>query len=340
MPWIWSSSTEVCNLEAFGAASNHIAFLLLNSFSSLDLSAALDALNEANSYDQTARFSWSLLSEHGNAVLASNGLPISVDGSISSVTKRGTVIILGGEDFIGASTQPVLAWLRSQSRKGSYVGAVGSAVFTLAKAGIVSNEPVTAHWRYRGAIAEHCPDLELKQNIFCIGEKILTCAGGAATLDLMLQLIAKNSDSSIANWVADRLVCGSYRTGQEEQTVAEFLHTGERNAKLASAIGFMRSNLEEPIPVQEIAASVGISVRQLERLFKALLSTSPIAFYRKLRLEHARRLLHQTSLPIIEISIASGFGSQSHFARLYRRHFGVSPHQDTAISLGNSSSNL
>jgi len=340
MPSVSTERSGYCEPEAALAASTHFAFLLLRSFSCLDLCAALDALNEANQFDQTPRYSWSLFSEDGNAVLASNGLYMNVDGPMMPVSRRDTVIVLGGNEYVKASTLPVLAWLRSVSRKGSRMGAVGSAVFTLAKAGIVSNEPVTAHWRYRGAIAEHCPDLVFNQNIFSIHDKNLTCAGGAATLDMMLQLIAGNSGRRIASWVADRLVCGSYRTGQEEQSVAEFLHTGKRNAKLASAIGSMRSNLEEPIPVHEIAASVGISVRQLERLFKALLSTSPKAFYRKLRLEHARHLLHQTSLPIIEISIASGFSSQSHFSKLYRRHFGVSPHQDAAVSLGNKSRNL
>jgi transcriptional regulator GlxA family with amidase domain len=340
MPGVSTARIGSCEPEAASAVSTHFAFLLLRSSSSLDLCAALDVLNEANQFDQTPRYSWSLFSEDGNAVLTSNGLSMNVDGPMMPVSRRDTVIVLGGKEYVDASTLPVLAWLRSVSRKGSRIGAVGSAVFTLAKAGVLLNEPVAAHWVYRGAIAETCPDLDLEQNIFCIGKKSLTCVGGAATLDMMLQLIAENSGSSIANWVADRLVCGSVRTGQEEQSVAEFLHTGKRNTKLASAIRLMQSNLEEPIPVQEIALSVGISVRQLERLFKALLSTSPKAFYRKLRLEHARRLLHQTALPIIEISIASGFSSQSHFSRLYRRHFGVSPHQDAAISLGNRSRNL
>ncbi len=331
MPSVSTERTRSCEPEAASAVSTHFAFLLLRSFSSLDLCAALDVLNEANQFDQTPRYSWSLFSEDGNAVLASNGLSMNVDGPMMPVSRKSTVIVLGGKEYVGASTLPVLAWLRSVSRKGARIGAIGSAVFTLAKAGVRLNGPVSAHWAYRGAIAEHCPDLELKQNIFCIGEKSLTCAGGASTLDMMLQLIALTSDGRIANWVADRLVCSSFRTGQEDQGATEFVHMRERNSKLAKAIRVMQSRLEEPVSAQEIAVLTGVSMRQLERIFKAHMATSPKAFYVKLRLEHARRLLQQTELPLIEIAIASGFQSQSHFSRLYRKQFGVSPLLDVGI---------
>jgi AraC family carnitine catabolism transcriptional activator len=201
----------------------------------LDLCAALDVLNEANQFDQTPKYSWSLFSEDGNAVLASNGLSMNVDSPMMPISRRDTVIVLGGKEYLSASTLPVLAWLRSVSRQGARIGAIGSALFTLTKAGVHLNGPVSAHWAYREAIAEHYPDLELKHNIFCIGEKSLTCAGGAATLDMMLQLIALTSDSRIANWVADRLVCSSFRTGQEDQGAAEFVHMRKRDSKLEKA---------------------------------------------------------------------------------------------------------
>jgi transcriptional regulator GlxA family with amidase domain len=331
MPSVSTERSRSCQPEMASAVSTHFSFLLLRSFSSLDLCAALDVLNEANQFDQTPKYSWSLFSEDGNAVLASNGLSMNVDSPMMPISRRDTVIVLGGKEYLSASTLPVLAWLRSVSRQGARIGAIGSALFTLTKAGVHLNGPVSAHWAYREAIAEHYPDLELKHNIFCIGEKSLTCAGGAATLDMMLQLIALTSDSRIANWVADRLVCSSFRTGQEDQGAAEFVHMRKRDSKLAKAIMVMQSSLEEPISAKEIAVSTGVSTRQLERIFKAHMATSPKAFYMQLRLEHARRLRHQTALPLIEIAIASGFQSQSHFSRLYRKQFGVSPLLDVGI---------
>ena len=110
--------------------------------------------------------------------------------------------------------------------------------------------------------------------------------------------------------------------------MSEFGRTGVRHEKLAAALSLMRSNLEEPLTPGRIADLVGLSVRQLERLFSKYLQTTPKVYYTRLRLDYARSLLLQTNMRIIDVALAAGFNSQTHFAKVYRRYFGKSPHQE------------
>ncbi|MCV2865183.1 AraC family transcriptional regulator [Defluviimonas sp. WL0075] len=188
-------------------------FFLLRSFSALDLCAALDALKEANSFDGTARYTWTTLSEDGNPVVASNGLGFTADGMLSNLDRRDTVIVLGGDDFVSAGTLPVQAWLRRQARKGVTVGGLRRAAFVLARAGLLDDHETAAHWSCQAALKEVHPDLEITRGVFQMGEARFTGAGGASTLDIMIHLISREQGTDVATWVADRLVYSAHAAG-------------------------------------------------------------------------------------------------------------------------------
>lgn len=312
------------------AAPRRFVFVLMPSFSPFDLASAVEALSAANNFDRIHRFDWRVINETGQPMQAANGLTVAVDGALSEVGRGDLVMVLGGSLTHGSDI--LFGWLRRAFRLGAWLGGIGGGTAILARAGVVSDRQVTTHWSLRSALIEQYPALHLSRSIFTVDRGLATCAGGAAVLDMMLHLITEGHGSEVGLAVADQLVCSAARSSQQDQTIAEHCRTGQRHEKLTEALSLMRREMEDPWSPSEIAAHVGLSTRQLERLFARYLNASPKVFYTRLRLENARALLQQTNMRIIDVAIASGFGSQTHFSKLYRRHYGIPPHQERGLS--------
>lgn len=313
---------------AEAVAARRCIFLLLPTFSPLDLSSAVAALEAANKHDGTARYDWRVVSEDGLAVTAPNGLGVAVDGGLPELSRGSMIFVCGGCGPEPGVSLKVLGWLRKAQRMGLPLAALGGGIMALARAGLLSGRRASAHWAQRASLAEMHPDVEVKSSLFTLDGTLITCAGGTATVDMMLNLISDHHGGDVATAAADMMVCSAARKGSQDQTVSEFGRTGVRHEKLAAALSLMRSNLEDPLPPGSIAGLVGLSVRQLERLFSKYLQTTPKVYYTKLRLDYARSLLLQTNMRIIEVALAAGFNSQTHFAKVYRRYTGKSPHQE------------
>ncbi|MBE1283326.1 MAG: helix-turn-helix domain-containing protein [Rhodobacteraceae bacterium] len=313
-------------------AQHNYCFLLLPSFSPFELSSAVAALDAANRVDGTLRYAWRTVSESGLPVRATNGLTIGVDGGLDPVRRDETVIVCGGAGLSQDCSQPVLGWLRKAARRGCTLGALSGGTYALAVAGLLSERRVTTHWSLRSATREICPDVELEGSIYTIEDKRITCAGGAAVLDMMLQLVSKQHGVEVATAVSDRLIYTVPRSADSTQTISDHCRTGVRHEKLSAALRIMRAELEDPWTPSQIAEQVGLSTRQLERLFSKYLNATPKVFYTRLRLENARSMLQQTDMKIIEVGLANGFTSQSHFSRVYRKVFGISPNAERGFA--------
>ncbi|MEM8957690.1 MAG: GlxA family transcriptional regulator [Pseudomonadota bacterium] len=326
-----SVAPELTLASAKPAAAEAIRFVLLplKSFVATDLTFVIDALHEANVFSGRDVYSWSIASETGQPVTATNGMQVSAQVILPELTHRDTIIVISGEKYEESATLGVLSWLRRQARRGVRAGGIGSAAYTLAKAGLLQRNPASLHWSYRAAISETNPDLEVSSVIFENSEKRFTCAGGVSTLELMLQIIERDIDAYTAAWISDRLICSNPRNEKYEQRISDAYRLGFRHPKLAAAIRTMSTQFEDPLSLAEVAESAGISARQLERLFAKYLSQTPKKFYLQQRLENARALLQQTNMTVTEVALASGFTNASHFSRCYKRHFGKTPMQDT-----------
>lgn len=310
------------------AVLKRYALFLQPSFSAFDLMAILECLKDANKLEDVKRYEWVLLSEDGQPVVASNGIPIPVDADMIVLDRRDTLIVLAGEEFVSTSTLPVQGWLRRNARLGVTIGAVSSAAYTLLQAGILKDHEIATHWSYESALRERFKDVTVSKSVFSAGQNRFTCAGGVATTDLMLQLISQEQGHEVATWVADSIVCSNPRTSASDQLISNAARLPERNAKVSQAVEIMRANLEATISPSQIASQVGVSTRQLERLFQKFLRSTPKAYYMKLRLQVARSLLLQTELSVIEVALATGFTTPSHFSKNYRRHFNTAPHKE------------
>ncbi|MCB1389085.1 MAG: GlxA family transcriptional regulator [Rhodobacteraceae bacterium] len=306
----------------------HFVFLLLNQFTFLSFAAAIEPLRIANRMSGQQLYRWTLLSESGRSVTCSNGATMLVDGGLGEVGRDDVVIVCGGVDVRGNTTQPVVNWLRKVARKGSVIGGLCTGAHTLAEAGLLEHRRATIHWENRDGFLEEFSDTELTKSVFVIDGNRLTAAGGTASIDLILTMVADDHGKDLANAVADQLIYTTIRTDRDIQRLSIPTRIGVRHTRLSKVIERMEQSIEEPVSPAELAEEVGMSTRQLERLFRRYLNRSPKRYYMELRLARARNLLMQTELSVINVALACGFASPSHFSKCYRAQYGTTPYRE------------
>lgn len=305
------------------------AFLLIPGYSQLGFACALEALSLANLHpsDQTF-YTWRLIGETGAPVAAYNGVTTTVDAALPELDRKETLVVCAGDRAGEGSTRAILNWLRRETRKGMDFGALSSGTYTLALAGLLSGKRVTTHWQYRDALTELLPDVIIENSLYSVDGRVFTTAGGAASMDMMLDRVMSDYGPELATWVADQMVYTDPRAASQGQRLSRRARPDMQHGKLGLAMQIMENNLEDPLRPDEIAQVIQLSTRQLERLFAKYLGMSPKRHYLQLRLEKARGLLRQTSLSVTDICVACGFQSLSHFSKSYRGTFGLSPGQE------------
>lgn len=303
----------------------HFLFVLIEEFSHLAFSCAVEPLRIANLLSGQTLYRWSFASEEGTRATCSNGSVTLVHHGLDRLPKCDRLFVLSGINMRVHVTRPLMAMLRREARHGTPIGALCSGAWILAEEGMLNGMKTAIHWEFHDAFMERFPEVNLVRNVFVADERHLTASGGTATADLMLHLIERDHGHDLSVAVADQMVYNAVRGSTSAQKVSLQSRAGMRNPHLSRAVQLMQDHLEEPISHAAIAREIGISARQLERLFGRYLNASPKKYYMDLRLERARHLLVQTELSIIDVAIASGFQSAGHFARVYRAAFGVTP---------------
>ncbi|UWQ80969.1 GlxA family transcriptional regulator [Leisingera sp. S132] len=303
-------------------------FVLLDKFTLLCFSAAMESLRIANRMAGKELYTWSVVGEGGETVTCSAGTVFQLDSDLDELQRDDTIMLCGGIDVQDASSKKILSWLRREARKGLMVGGLCTASYTLAKAGLLDGKRATIHWENADSFNEEFDEVELAKSVFVIDGNRLSTAGGTSSIDLMLKLIANDHGEDLANAVADQLIYSSIRTDQDTQRLSIPTRIGVRHPKLSMVIQMMEANIEEPISPSILAQDVGMSTRQLERLFRRYLNRSPKRYYMELRLQKARNLLMQTDMSVINVALACGFASPSHFSKCYRAHYDTTPYRE------------
>jgi len=305
--------------------TQHFTFILIEDFAHLAFSNAVEPLRIANLIKGEALYSFSLGAEGGQSVRASNETVTLVNHGVDDLPRCDRLFVLSGLQMRNRITPALLAMLRRERARGSNIGALCSGAYILAKAGFLDGQKCAIHWDYHDSFMEEFPDIPLVRNVFVADEKHITASGGSATADLMLHLIERDHGRDLAVAVADQMVYTAAREATAEQRVSLQSRNGMRNPHLTKAIARMQDHIEDPISPSVIAEDLGISTRQLERLFGRYLNTSPKKYFMELRLERARHLLLQTEMSVTEIACACGFEATGHFARVYKGAYGVTP---------------
>ena len=309
-------------------AIRRFVFLLLDQFTMLSFAGAIEPLRIANRVADKQLYSWALVGEGGNVATCSNGAAFKLDMGLEEISREDIVLVCGGVDVQEASTRAVLNWLRRESRRGATIGGLCTGSYTLAKAGLLDGKKATIHWENQDSFLEEFEDVTLTKSVFVIDGNRMSTAGGTSSIDLMLKLIADDHGEDLANTVADQLIYSAIRTDQDTQRLSIPTRIGVRHPKLSGVIQMMEQNIEEPISPAALAKEVGMSTRQLERLFRRYLNRSPKRYYMELRLQKARNLLMQTDMSVINVALACGFASPSHFSKCYRSHYNTTPYRE------------
>ncbi len=306
-------------------------FFLLNEFTLLSFAGAVDALRSANRQFEAPVYEWLLCGEGGESVTSSAGLSFRLDMDMVDLRRDDTLLVCAGLNVLENTSKKLLGWLRREARRGVTIGAMCTGPFVLARAGLLDGKRATIHWENHDSFSEEFTQIELTKSVFVAEGKRLTTAGGTSSIDLMLKLIADDHGEDIANIVANQLIYSSPPSAQkspQSPRLSAPSRINVRHPKLSAVIQMMEANIEEPIPPSILARDVGLSTRQLERLFRRYLSRSPKRYYMELRLGKARNLLMQTSMSVINVALACGFASPSHFSKCYRAHYSTTPYRE------------
>jgi len=240
-------------------------------------------------------------------------------------------VVCGGINIQQHTDKATLNWLRKIARQGRDVGSLCTACYVLAKAGLLNDYVCTIHWENMPAFSEAFPEIHLSGSLFEVDRDRFTCAGGTASLDMMLAMIAAQHGAALASAVAEQIIHSPIRHHSEHQRMSLPARIGARHPKLIGIIEKMEANLEEPLSPSILAREAGLSTRQLERLFRRYVDRSPKRYYLELRLKKARLLLLQTDMSVINVALACGFSSPSHFSKCYRAFYGRTPYREQGI---------
>ncbi|HEY5816828.1 MAG TPA: GlxA family transcriptional regulator [Mesorhizobium sp.] len=312
-----------------------LVFYLVPDFTMVAFATALEPLRIANRMLGYEAYRWRLASLDGQSVPASNGVLCAVNTSLEDERRKmagpdrpSMVIVCSGVNIESYSSKSTFAWLREEYNRGVAIGGLCTGAHVLAAAGLLSGKRCAIHWENLPGFAETFPKANVFADLFEVDQNIYTCAGGTAALDMMLKLIGDDFDDALVNRVCEQVLTDRVRSPSDRQRLPLRARLGVQNSKVLTIIELMEANLSEPLSLLDIADHVGLSRRQIERLFSTEMGRSPARYYLEIRLDRARHLLIQSSMPVVEVAVACGFVSASHFSKCYRELYARSPQQE------------
>jgi len=303
----------------------HVGFVLLRDYSMVAFANAVETLRMANYISRRALYRWSVVTPDGEAAVASNGLSLACTGGHDVLLDCDQIFVCGGTDVRAAVTETTRRLLRECAARGVPLGALCTGAFALASAGLLDGYRCAIHWENLAAIREEFRKVSFAQEVFIIDRDRITCSGGIAPMHLMLHLVRARHGGRLALEISEQFIVDRLRAADDQQRIPQPECIGPGYQQLSEAADLMAANIEEPLPLADVASAIKLSPRQLGRLFHRYFSMNPAQYYMNLRLRRARELLMHSSQPVMQITMASGFHSSSHFCRAYRDLFGHPP---------------
>lgn len=303
-----------------------IAFVLIPGFSMYALASASEPFRVANRLNAEQSYNLKFVSIGEDPAIGSNGVQVSTHGTFQNLPKEvSRIIVVAGFDPLENGNPSTLSLLQEAARNGVLLGAVDTGAYLLAEAGLLSGRKCTLHWESIGSFREQFPKVTVVSELFVEDGRFFTSAGGVGALDMALQIIWLKHGYDLMTSVAEQFIYNSLRSGDDHQRMPLRHRLMTSNPHLIKAVRLMEERRLTPYSIAAIAKEAGISQRELNRVFKRNLDTTPQSFYRGIRLERASRLLQQTDMSVLDIAILCGFSSASLFSRNYKSHFGMSP---------------
>ena len=308
-----------------GARKRRIGVLTLGGFALLSYSSTVEPLRAANLLGRRVLYDVVNIGITAEPVPSSGAAVVVPEATIADAPKLDYLFIVAGGDPEKFNDRPLIPWLQRLARGGTRLGGVSAGPLILAKAGLMNGKRMTVHWEHAEALAEISPHMMIERTLYVIDRDRVTCAGGTAPLDLMHSLIARHHGAAFARLVSDWFMHTEIRPSIGPQRGGLVERVGSTNAAILDAVDAMESHVAEPISLDDLANSAGVSPRQLNRLFREKLGRSTMGYYRELRLDKAQSLLRNSPLSLTEIALATGFANSSHFSRAFTQHFDRPP---------------
>ncbi|MGY1946989.1 GlxA family transcriptional regulator [Nocardia asiatica] len=247
---------------------------------------------------------------------------LQTDWGLDAVADADTVVVPGQAGFFREPDDRVRDALLGAAERGARLASVCVGAFTLAATGLLDGHRATTHWEYATELARRYPLVEVDASVLFIDNgAVLTSAGATAGLDLCLHMVRRDLGAKVAADTARRIVMPPQRDGGQAQFIS-YTDPQSPDTSLQPVLDWMQGNLHRPLTLQEIAAHGAISVRSLNRRFRAEIGTTPVQWLLRARVHRAQQLLETTDLSIDRIAEEAGFGAATtlryHFARLTR----------------------
>ena len=303
----------------------HFGFLTLPNFSMIAFSSAVEVLRMANYVGRADHYQWSIYSLDGSPVHASNGIAVRPTQALDYTKLPDVMIVCGGiriRDVVDEEARDTLAAL---AERGLPLGGICTGAYALMSSGLLDGYRCTVHWENLSSLHAEFPQVGFADELFVVDRDRLTCTGGTAPLDLMLNLVGMRFGQQLAAQVSEQFILERIRSSTDTQPIPVDARVGFSRAELIEVVRLMEANIEEPLSLEELARLVRLSQRHLQRMFKVYLNVSPTHYYLTLRLKRARDLLRTTDASIARVTTTCGFHSPCHFSKAYRAQFGHAP---------------
>jgi transcriptional regulator GlxA family with amidase domain len=300
-------------------------FVLMDAFSMMSVISAIEPLRVANRMGGHEFYAWTIKSEDGGAVRASNGLVLASEGRIGEGPRPDYCIVCAGISLVAAHPARLSAFLNRRYSEGTTLGAVSLGPVFLARAGLLKGKRATIHWEGRPAFKEEFPDIPVSRAIYEIDGQIMTCAGGMSSFDLTMEIIARDHDPKLVQTIANQLQRDRVRAGVTLQSAGTEHISDVAPEIILRAVAMLAETMETPMTPNELADELGVSRRTLERMFVKYTGLTPSKYAKTQRLERARDLLRHSNMSILDVAIVTGFRSGSYFSHCYVEYFGQPP---------------
>ncbi len=307
---------------------NRVGFMLLPDFPLIPFASGTELLRLANRQLGVEHYELVLLSIDGEPVMTSSGIEIRPTMALTQARDLDLLIVVGGEGIETYANRLTFKHLRRLASAGVAMGAVTLGSFVLARAGLLDGYRCTVHWEFLASFEESFPHIDVRKKVFEIDRDRLTCSGGTAALDMMLCYITAEHDSSLATTVSEMVMHDRIRDGGEPQRMPLNVRLGVSHPKLIRVVEMMEQSTDAVPSPHSLAREVNLSRRQIERLFKKYLCTTPTRYHLDTRLARAQHLLRQTTMSVLDVAVACGFSTASHFTKTYRERYQMTPREE------------
>ncbi|WP_426400568.1 GlxA family transcriptional regulator [Ralstonia sp. R-29] len=331
-------SSAVAALEAPRASASrsmptlaHFGFLTLPHFSMIAFSSAVEVLRMANYVGRAEHYTWSIYSPTGTTVQASNGIEVHPTRPVDATQLPDVMIVCGGTRIRDVVDAELCDTLAATAQRGIPLGGICTGAYALMQAQLLDGYRCSVHWENRTALQEAFPHVQFADELFVVDRDRLTCTGGTAPIDMMLNLVGMRFGQRMAAQVAEQFVLERIRGTTDVQPIPVDMRVGALRTELIEVLRLMEANIEEPLSLEELTRLVNLSQRHLQRMFKCYLNVSPTHYYLTLRLKRARDLLRTTNASIARVTAVCGFHSQCHFSKAYRAQFGYAPSHERRL---------